>query len=239
MVTINPAMVIGPFLQPVLNTSAAAILNLINGSQTFPNSTFGWVNVEDVANAHIQAFEIPSANGRYCLVESIAHYSEVVKILQKQFLLFNFQKRSQNRTATETHTIVSQDQNQTSTTPRMPRGGSDLTTLQKDGGQKHASTNTFVGLTSPLLEPMGQERLLSPVAFHKDSGPNPGMGLLPIPGVTTNVTVGSVKVSTYFVIEPPDSPNWPSQALNIGPRQEPSLTIENSPLPQTLLLCNG
>ena len=32
MVTINPAMVIGPLLQPTLNTSAAAILNLINGS---------------------------------------------------------------------------------------------------------------------------------------------------------------------------------------------------------------
>nr|QCU55202.1 cinnamyl alcohol dehydrogenase [Camellia fraterna] len=85
MVTINPAMVVGPLLQPTLNTSAAAILNLINGSQTFPNSTFGWVNVKDVANAHIQAFEIPSANGRYCLVESVAHYSEVVKILQELF----------------------------------------------------------------------------------------------------------------------------------------------------------
>lgn len=32
MVTINPAMVIGPLLQPTLNTSAAAISNLINGT---------------------------------------------------------------------------------------------------------------------------------------------------------------------------------------------------------------
>ncbi|KAJ0663575.1 putative NAD-dependent epimerase/dehydratase, NAD(P)-binding domain superfamily [Helianthus annuus] len=31
MVTINPAMVIGPLLQPTLNTSARAIFNLING----------------------------------------------------------------------------------------------------------------------------------------------------------------------------------------------------------------
>ena len=31
MVTINPAMVIGPLLQPTLNTSAEAILNLISG----------------------------------------------------------------------------------------------------------------------------------------------------------------------------------------------------------------
>lgn len=31
MVTINPAMVIGPLLQPTLNTSAAAVLNVIKG----------------------------------------------------------------------------------------------------------------------------------------------------------------------------------------------------------------
>jgi len=85
MVTINPAMVIGPLLQPTLNTSAAAIANLLNGSQTYPNSSFGWVNVKDVANAHIQAFEIPSANGRYCLVERVAHHSEIAEILRKHY----------------------------------------------------------------------------------------------------------------------------------------------------------
>lgn len=31
MVSINPAMVIGPLLQPTLNTSSATILNLIDG----------------------------------------------------------------------------------------------------------------------------------------------------------------------------------------------------------------
>lgn len=31
MVTINPAMVIGPLLQPTLNTSAEAVLNIISG----------------------------------------------------------------------------------------------------------------------------------------------------------------------------------------------------------------
>ncbi|KAJ9698035.1 hypothetical protein PVL29_007239 [Vitis rotundifolia] len=85
MVTINPAMVIGPLLQPTLNTSAAAILSLINGGQTFPNASFGWVNVKDVAEAHIQAFEVPSASGRYCLVERVVHYSEIVKILKELF----------------------------------------------------------------------------------------------------------------------------------------------------------
>ncbi|KAJ6895710.1 cinnamoyl-CoA reductase 1 [Populus alba x Populus x berolinensis] len=85
MVAINPAMVIGPLLQPTLNTSAAAILSLIKGAQTFPNASFGWINVKDVANAHIQAFELSSASGRYCLVERVAHYSEVVKILHELY----------------------------------------------------------------------------------------------------------------------------------------------------------
>ncbi|XP_047325549.1 phenylacetaldehyde reductase-like [Impatiens glandulifera] len=83
MVTINPAMVIGPLLQPTLNTSAAAILNLINGAKTYPNASFGWVNVKDVANAHIHAYETPSAKGRYCLVERVIHFSDVVKMLSE------------------------------------------------------------------------------------------------------------------------------------------------------------
>ncbi|XP_015953672.1 phenylacetaldehyde reductase [Arachis duranensis] len=82
LVTINPAMVIGPLLQPVLNTSAGGVLNLINGAQTFPNATFGWVNVKDVANAHIQAYEILSASGRYCMVERVEHFSGIVKLLR-------------------------------------------------------------------------------------------------------------------------------------------------------------
>ncbi|CAN0901784.1 Phenylacetaldehyde reductase [Linum grandiflorum] len=83
LVAINPAMVIGPLLQPTLNTSAAAVLSILNaGAQTFPNATFGWVHVKNVAEAHIKAFEIPSANGRYCMVEKVAHYSEVLKILK-------------------------------------------------------------------------------------------------------------------------------------------------------------
>ncbi|XP_073271344.1 phenylacetaldehyde reductase-like [Primulina huaijiensis] len=93
MVTINPAMVIGPLLQPTLNTSSAAILNLVNGADTYPNATFGWVNVKDVANAHILAFENPLASGRYCMVESVMHYSEIVKILRELYPTFHLPEK--------------------------------------------------------------------------------------------------------------------------------------------------
>ncbi|RDX84344.1 Tetraketide alpha-pyrone reductase 1, partial [Mucuna pruriens] len=82
LVVINPAMSIGPLLQPELNSSSSSILNLINGSRTFPNNSYGWINVKDVANAHIQAYEIASASGRYCLVERVAHFSELANILR-------------------------------------------------------------------------------------------------------------------------------------------------------------
>jgi nucleoside-diphosphate-sugar epimerase len=55
------------------------------GAQVFPNLTFGWVDVRDVAKAHIQACEIPSASGRYCIVESVAHHSEVVRTLRELY----------------------------------------------------------------------------------------------------------------------------------------------------------
>jgi nucleoside-diphosphate-sugar epimerase len=39
------------------------------------------VNVKDVAMAHVLAYEVPSACGRYCLVEKVAHYSEIVEMI--------------------------------------------------------------------------------------------------------------------------------------------------------------
>lgn len=62
------------------------LISLLNaGAETFPNMTLGWVHVKDVANAHIQAFEIPSASGRYLLVERVVHYSEMVKVLHELY----------------------------------------------------------------------------------------------------------------------------------------------------------
>ncbi|KAK7264043.1 hypothetical protein RJT34_31646 [Clitoria ternatea] len=81
MIAINPTMVAGPLLQPYINESVEPILKLITGAP-FPNRTYGWVDVKDVANAHIQAYEIASASGRYCLVERVLHHSELARILR-------------------------------------------------------------------------------------------------------------------------------------------------------------
>ncbi|XP_058750863.1 cinnamoyl-CoA reductase CAD2-like [Vicia villosa] len=84
-IVMNPAMTIGPLLQPELNESSTLILDLINGSETFMNAAFAWINVKDVANAHVLAYEDPSASGRYCLSERVIHFSELTKILRDMY----------------------------------------------------------------------------------------------------------------------------------------------------------
>ncbi|XAR63468.1 Cinnamyl-alcohol dehydrogenase [Bertholletia excelsa] len=94
LVSINPGFVIGPLLQPTLNLTSEGILNLIrNGTEVFSNSIYRYVDVRDVAYAHIQAFEVPSASGRYCLVEKVTYSSEALKILHKLYPNLNLPKR--------------------------------------------------------------------------------------------------------------------------------------------------
>ncbi|KAI6675875.1 hypothetical protein NL676_036671 [Syzygium grande] len=85
LVTMHPGFVIGPLLQSSLNLSAEMFLNLINGTQTFPDTSYRFVDVRDVAHAHIQAFESPSANGRYCLVHKVVHSHDALKILRELY----------------------------------------------------------------------------------------------------------------------------------------------------------
>ncbi|KAK8546527.1 hypothetical protein V6N12_027307 [Hibiscus sabdariffa] len=85
MVSINPGLVVGPILQPTVNTSVEPILKLINGPETYPNTTYRLIDVRDVANAHVLAFENSSAHGRYPLVERVMHCSELVQVLRKLY----------------------------------------------------------------------------------------------------------------------------------------------------------
>ncbi|PON84834.1 NAD(P)-binding domain containing protein [Trema orientale] len=85
LVTIHPGVTVGPLLQPTINDSVNLIMNLINGPQQFPNKVYSFLDVRDVAYAHVQAFEVASASGRYCLPGYVAHVSEPLKILQQLY----------------------------------------------------------------------------------------------------------------------------------------------------------
>ncbi|XP_015866292.3 phenylacetaldehyde reductase-like [Ziziphus jujuba] len=85
LVTLHPGIVIGPLLQPTVNFSTGmTVLNSVTGAQSIStDEVLVFVDVRDVAYAHIQAFEVPSATGRYCLVDQVVEYFEVLKILKE------------------------------------------------------------------------------------------------------------------------------------------------------------
>ncbi|KAJ8900383.1 hypothetical protein K2173_025023 [Erythroxylum novogranatense] len=97
LVTIHPSFVIGPFLQPTLNATVEVILNLVNerayqfrpifyaGAQAYPDGYYHSVDVRDVADVHVQVFEISSASGRYCFNGTSVHFSEVLDIVRRNY----------------------------------------------------------------------------------------------------------------------------------------------------------
>ncbi|VVA25185.1 PREDICTED: cinnamoyl-CoA reductase [Prunus dulcis] len=83
LVTLNPAYVIGPLLQPTLNATVEMVLNLKKDIPDVIRSNYLSTDVRDVASAHVQAFEVPSATGRYCLVGHVTPMSKALKILHE------------------------------------------------------------------------------------------------------------------------------------------------------------
>lgn len=82
LVAVNPFSVVGPALGPGMNTSVASIYHLMAGS--FPALfRLGWafVDVRDVADAHIRALTTPSASGRYLCAAQVLTMREAAAIL--------------------------------------------------------------------------------------------------------------------------------------------------------------
>eukprot|EP01138_Halocafeteria_seosinensis_P009093 gb/GECG01009293.1/.p1 GENE.gb/GECG01009293.1/~~gb/GECG01009293.1/.p1 ORF type:complete len:167 (+),score=24.02 gb/GECG01009293.1/:1-501(+) len=84
VVVLNPCLVIGPMLQPSLNTSSEMIVQYLNGSKEKISDSYpSVVDVRDVARAHIKAAENPAARGRYILNPYTEHWSKIVNILRE------------------------------------------------------------------------------------------------------------------------------------------------------------
>lgn len=85
LVVINPFMVIGPSRVPGLNTSNQIFADLLNGAYPgIMRISWGFVDVRDVAQAHIKALETPSAKGRYLCAGETLSMREVVETLQAE-----------------------------------------------------------------------------------------------------------------------------------------------------------
>ena len=84
LVVVNPGVVIGPSLVPSLNTSNQILRDILAG--TYPmimSISWGFVDVRDVAHAHILAMENEKAKGRYLCTSETLGMSEVVSILRE------------------------------------------------------------------------------------------------------------------------------------------------------------
>ena len=84
LVVVNPSVVIGPSLVPSLNTSNQILRDVLAG--TYPmimSISWGFVDVRDVAHAHILAMENEKAKGRYLCTGETLSMSEVVSILRE------------------------------------------------------------------------------------------------------------------------------------------------------------
>ncbi|XP_074335243.1 phenylacetaldehyde reductase-like isoform X1 [Apium graveolens] len=94
LVTLHPGFVLGPLLQPLLNITSEVMLNFIKkGQEIFPDGIYRFVDVRDVAYAHLQAFENPSACGRYCLVGKVTYSSEAFEILHNLYPAISIPER--------------------------------------------------------------------------------------------------------------------------------------------------
>ncbi|KHG04265.1 Bifunctional dihydroflavonol 4-reductase/flavanone 4-reductase [Gossypium arboreum] len=93
LVVLNPGFVVGPLLQPSLNCTSEVVLAHTRGENIFPSSIYWLVDVQDVAYAHIQAFEIPSATGRYCLVERVVEFPEILKTLNELYPTLGLERK--------------------------------------------------------------------------------------------------------------------------------------------------
>lgn len=84
LVVINPFLVIGPSLSPGVNTSNQVFADLLSGKYPgIMSFTWGFVDVRDVALAHVAALETPAARGRYICAASTVPMREVVELLAK------------------------------------------------------------------------------------------------------------------------------------------------------------
>jgi nucleoside-diphosphate-sugar epimerase len=88
LVTINPAFILGPSLSDRLDgASVSTLRQLGDGSfaQGAPDLRLGFVDVRDVALAHLRAAENERAEGRFILAERVASFPIVAAELREVF----------------------------------------------------------------------------------------------------------------------------------------------------------
>uniref|UniRef100_A0A453SK66 NAD-dependent epimerase/dehydratase domain-containing protein n=1 Tax=Aegilops tauschii subsp. strangulata TaxID=200361 RepID=A0A453SK66_AEGTS len=83
VVTVCPPLVLGPLLQRVANTSSLVLINLLKGDRdTVEDKARNAVDVRDLADAFVLAYETPEASGRYICGAYRKKLSEMAGIVE-------------------------------------------------------------------------------------------------------------------------------------------------------------
>ncbi|CAL5383298.1 unnamed protein product [Camellia sinensis] len=98
VVRVCPTHVLGPMLQSTANASSLVLIKLSKGWQgydEFENNLRMIVDVRDVAEALLLAYEKPEAEGRYMCTAYMIKSQDLVEILRKNYPNYNYPKNSQ------------------------------------------------------------------------------------------------------------------------------------------------
>ncbi|KAJ1281569.1 hypothetical protein BS78_04G315500 [Paspalum vaginatum] len=86
LAVVVPCMTMGPMLQQTLNFSSNHVARYLMGTKkTYPNAVAAYVDVRDVARAHVLAYERPAARGRYLCIGTVLHRAQLIAMLKELF----------------------------------------------------------------------------------------------------------------------------------------------------------
>ena len=86
LLTVVPSVTIGRMLQPTLNLTLSAVATYMNGTKkAYSNAVGAYVDVRDVALAHIFVYEDLSTHGWYLCIGDMLHQSEFLQMMRELF----------------------------------------------------------------------------------------------------------------------------------------------------------
>ncbi|XAR61504.1 Cinnamoyl-CoA reductase [Bertholletia excelsa] len=93
VVAVCPTLVLGPLLQSTVNASSLVLTKLLKeGYDYLGNELRRIVDVRDVAEALLLAYENPNAEGRYICTAHRIYTQELVEILRRHYPNYNYPK---------------------------------------------------------------------------------------------------------------------------------------------------
>uniref|UniRef100_A0A0D9X535 NAD-dependent epimerase/dehydratase domain-containing protein n=1 Tax=Leersia perrieri TaxID=77586 RepID=A0A0D9X535_9ORYZ len=94
IVTICPALVIGPLMQPTVPTSIKVFFDIVKGEgETVGNRLEILLDVRDVANALLLAYETPEASGRYICSSTPRKLCDIINISKSLYPNFTYPQK--------------------------------------------------------------------------------------------------------------------------------------------------